>query len=188
MKHIFLIANNPRIKRNIFRYLNKIRRQRDYRGSLIVGFNHMDHLSRIQPNIVIVRGNKWQSYMGMRRDTRKHIKAYRIKTRPKYIFVNYPGSFQIFRRYNPGSIMIKEKKIIKKYKKKKIPTTGFIAIYYFLKRYPRYKIHLIGFTFKKKWRGHSYRYERNMVSKLLKEHKNLDIIGNLKQLKNVIHK
>lgn len=187
MKHIFLIANNPKINKNIFRYLRKIRRWRKYRGSLIVAFNHMDHLSRIQPNIIMVRGNKWQNYMGMRRDTGKHIKSHRIKGKPKYIFIDHPSNFRRFKKYNANSIMIRGRGMVRRYTRNKTPTSGFIAIFYFLRKYrkKKVKVHLVGFTFKKKWRGHNYHYEKIVVSRLLKKYKNLDIINSLQQLKQI---
>lgn len=53
---------------------------------------------------------------------------------------------------------------------KYFPSTGFIAIYYFLKRHPNIHIYIHGFSWQG-WEGHKWDAEKNIIQQWLKQNR-----------------
>lgn len=176
MPNIFLIANNPKVDKKIFRYLRKVRAK-------VIQFNHCALVKYIQPNIVFVRATRKKNlYHGMLSGRKRHVKSKLFKKNPEIIFMdNYPN-FKRFAARQPNNYRFTRFKRYVKHYPGKYPSSGYVGIHYILKHFPEYKIYLIGYTFRAPY--HNEKFEKKDTLKMVKNRKN-GLKGRINNLRDV---
>ena len=173
MKKLYLIANNPKIKRNILSTtIDKTDR--------VIRFNHIDYNTRQYFNgrtdILFLRYNNAPPsyYHGL--SAINYIRQ--LQNNVEVIPIG--GNTTLFNKItgmNTQQYINKES--IDKIWKVKSASSGLVAITYFLKEYPEYKIVLVGFNFHSEQRNlriHEFAREKKIVETFIKKGYPIELI------------
>lgn len=177
MPNLFLIANNHKVDKRIFKYLRKI-------DAKVIEFNYCVLLKYIQPDIVFVRGTRKKDlYHGMSLAKKRHRKSELFKKNPKIIFIDNYKTFKIYLAKKPNNYhFTRFKRYVKRYPGK-YPSSGYVGIHYVMKHFRGYKVYLVGYTFHAP--THNTKFERGSTLRMIRNKKNREIRGIINSLGDV---
>ena len=170
MTNIILVANNLSATKKT--YQDSSISDND----IIVRFNIAKMDKKDRTNFVLFRKTK-RCYIGFKPNF-KIVNPLLLRNGIKYIFISEDKNYlkKIFENYpiiRNNYEIISTHPISRKYNIK--PSSGFLAIDYFTKKYPNYHIKLFNFSWEG-WSGHSFNLEKNLCHQWAKDGK-ISIIG-----------